>query len=313
MDDHDQRFKALLHEFLADFLRLAVPEWADRFDTSAAEWLEQEVFPDPPSGDRRAADVVAKVPLRPGVEPPMPGGEGPWLTLIHVEIESPDSIAPLRYRLCGYYHDMRGKYGLPVLPIALLLKVGLEGIGRDDYRENYWGVEILRFQFWYVGLPALEAAKFLQGDNWLAVAMTSLMRRPRDQQVQMQADAMLKLVQAPVTPQQQHLLCECLDTYKKFDERQEQEYQTMIQQETHKEVKTVTSSWTAQGIKQGIEQGKAQGQRELIQRVLEKKFGPLSSQVKARLEAWPANRLPDLLDNLLDAPSLAALGLEDAA
>lgn len=303
MDDHDQRFKALLHEFLADFLRLAVPEWADRFDTAAAEWLEQEIFPDPPAGDRRAADVVAKVPLRPGVEPPMPGGEGPWLTLIHVEIESPDSVAPLRYRMCGYYHDIRRKYLLPVLPIALYLKVGLEGIGQDEYQESYWGVPILHFRYWYVGLPALDAAQFLASDNWLAVAMTSLMRRPREQQVQMQADAMLKLVQAPVTPQQHYLLSECLDAYKKFDERQEEEYQTMIQQETHKVIVPSYSVF--------LRQGRVEGQRETIHRLLEKKFGLLSEQTEKRLADWPADRLTVLIDDLLTAPSLAALGLED--
>lgn len=303
MDDHDQRFKMLLHEFLGDFLRLAVPEWADRFDTSAVEWLTQEVFPDPPSGERRRADVVAKLPLRPGVVSPLASTKGPWLTLIHVEIESEESVAALRERMYLYYHDLRRRYGLPVLPIALFLRVGYNGLGQEEYRESYWNEEILRFRYRYVGLPALDASTYLAGDNWLAVAMTSLMRRPRERQPQMQAEAMVHLLHAPVNDQQKHLLCECLDNYKEFDEQQEQEYQHMIQQQAGPEHKGVTYGW--------IGQGRKQGQRELVQAILEKRFGPISEQVKQRVEAWPLDQLSELAFAIPTAPSLQALGLEE--
>ncbi len=50
MIDHDQRFKSLLKAFFAEFFQVFFPEWADRFDFSRVEWLEQEVFTDPPRG-----------------------------------------------------------------------------------------------------------------------------------------------------------------------------------------------------------------------------------------------------------------------
>lgn len=40
MDDRDPRFKALLEEFLPEFIELFLSEWADRFDYPRTEWLE---------------------------------------------------------------------------------------------------------------------------------------------------------------------------------------------------------------------------------------------------------------------------------
>ena len=88
--DHDQRFKTLITEFFSEFLRLFFPAWAERFDLTAVDWLTQEVFPDPPQGERRALDLVCRVRLRPGVAPPFPGAEEGGLVLIHLEVESND-------------------------------------------------------------------------------------------------------------------------------------------------------------------------------------------------------------------------------
>ena len=44
MVDHDQRFKSLLKAFFAEFFQVFFPAWAERFDFSRLEWLEQEIF-----------------------------------------------------------------------------------------------------------------------------------------------------------------------------------------------------------------------------------------------------------------------------
>jgi hypothetical protein len=75
MLDHDQRFKTLIREFFRDFLALFFADWERRLDCDAAEWLDKEVFPDPPEGPRRILDLVAKVPTRevvPGKRPVKP-------------------------------------------------------------------------------------------------------------------------------------------------------------------------------------------------------------------------------------------------
>ena len=60
MEDHDQRMKVLLREFFVEFMRLFFPVWAARLDFSTVSWLDKEIFPDPPRGERRAMDLVAR-------------------------------------------------------------------------------------------------------------------------------------------------------------------------------------------------------------------------------------------------------------
>jgi hypothetical protein len=71
--DHDQRFKTHLQEFFGDFLRLFFAAWAERFDCDLMEWLDKEVFPDPPEGSRQILDLVAKLPTRQSVAGQRPG------------------------------------------------------------------------------------------------------------------------------------------------------------------------------------------------------------------------------------------------
>ena len=38
------------------------------------------------------------------------------------------------------------------------LQVGLDGVGIDVYEERFWELKAVRFEYLYVGLPALDAA-----------------------------------------------------------------------------------------------------------------------------------------------------------
>ena len=73
-----------------------------------------------------------------------------------------------------YYIQLRRDSGLPVLPIALFLRTGLDGIGWDGYEEHFWERLILRFEYAYVGLPALDGEQYATGDNLLGVALSAL-------------------------------------------------------------------------------------------------------------------------------------------
>ena len=125
--DHDQRFKTLIREFFESFMELFFSEWALVLDFSAVEWIEQELYPDPPEGNQHILDLVAKLPMD---DPDDPSPE--TLILVHLEIESPDRATRLKPRLPYYYHFLRDKTELPVLPIVIYLKVAMEGIGVDE-------------------------------------------------------------------------------------------------------------------------------------------------------------------------------------
>ncbi len=167
--DHDQRIKVLLKEFFAAFLHAFFPQWAPRFEFLQIDWLDKELFLAPPQGERRHLDLVARLQLRPGVPPPSPGITD-LMALVHVEVESRASAAAFRPRMFDYYIQLRRDTGLPVLPVALFLRVGMEGIGWDAYEEHFWEKQVLRFEYAYIGLPGVEGEPYATGENLLGVA-----------------------------------------------------------------------------------------------------------------------------------------------
>ena len=133
------------------------------------------------------------------------------------------------------YVYLRDKYNLPVLPIAILLRVGLDGIGVDVYEERFWEFSALRFQYLYVGLPALDAIEYVQGDNWLGVALAALMRVPADRIAFLGAEALRRIVSAPLTDQQRFLLGDCVEAYLPLNDEQKQEFERLLASEPKKE------------------------------------------------------------------------------
>jgi hypothetical protein len=302
MHDHDQRFKNLIREFFADFLELFFAEWAARFDCTRVEWLDKEVFPDPPEGTRSILDLVAKLPAR----EPTPGADHAerqtWLALIHIEIESPDKVAPLRPRMFRSYVYLRDRYQLPVLPIGLYLKVGLDGLGIDIYEEHFWELETVRFQYLYVGLPALDAVKYVQGDNWLGWALAALMRIPKELVPGLGAEALRRIGRAPLTNQQRFLLGECVEAYLPLDPVQQAEFEKLVIGNDAKGVQAVN--------KTSYEKGEEQGRRDALREQLEERFGQLAPTVTERLQQLSLVELTQLCKAILHAQSLSDLGFD---
>jgi len=69
------------------------------------------------------------------------------------------------------------------------------------------------------------------------------------------------------------------------------------------------TTWYEQGIEKGIEKGREQGQREFLLIQLEERFGPLSEQLRNRLQNLPPERVGELVRAVVRAQSLAELGL----
>ena len=178
--DHDQRLKILIREFLREFFALFFPLWFERFDFTAVEWLDKEVFLDPPQGEHRVADLVARIPTHRELPGQRVGERGGFLALIHIEVESDDRTTRLKPRMPVFYNQLRQRHQLPVLPIAVYLRVGMQGVGWDVYEEYFWEHCILHFEYAYIGLPALDAETYVRGDNLLGVALSALMRVPEE-------------------------------------------------------------------------------------------------------------------------------------
>lgn len=299
--DHDQRFKHLLREFFREFMELFFPDRAVRLDFSAVEWLDKELFTDPPQGEKKVLDLVAKVPTRP------PGDAGEQIILIHVEVESEDCTTSLDERFPDYFWHLRRKYGTAVLPVAVFLKVGLDGLGERVCEMTALSEWVMRLRYWYVGLPALDADVYLNGTNWLGVSLSALMKARAGQRAKLTANAQSRLVQSPLPPGQKYLLVECLQAYAPLTDAEKIELANLLQTPTYQGVQAMNKTVFEEGMEKGIEQG----QRRAIERALLRRFKALSSTARQRLASCPAEKLDDLLDAAIDAKSLKDLGLED--
>jgi Domain of unknown function (DUF4351) len=300
--DHDQRLKVLLKEFFAQFFLCFFPAWAARFDFADLTWLDKEVFLAPPRGEKRHLDLVARLHIRPGVPPPQ-AGLSELLALVHVEVEARESVQPFRPRMFEYYVQLRRDSQLPVLPIGLFLRVGLDGIGWDAYEEHFWEHRLLRFEYAYVGLPALDAERYATGEYLLGVALSALMCVPPERRAELQAEALKRIALSGENDWRRFLLAECVDAYGQLDEAQRQRLQALLTTEPYQEARSLMLTT--------YERGRIQGRRETALLLLDAKFGPLSPEVKQRVEALSPEQLDQLLLDLLKNPSLKDLHLED--
>lgn len=310
--DHDQRFKQLLREFFPDLLRLFFRPWDERFDFTAVEWVEQELLPDPPEGERHVLDLVARLPATVPLgadDPDDPDAPRPWLALVHVEIEQPDRTTRLTPRLPGYYRHLRERHGLPVLPLVLYLNVGLDGLGVDEVTEVIVDFPVNTFRYLYAGLPALDAEEYVRGDNWLGVALAALMRMPAERAVELGVEALRRISDAPVTEQQRYLLGECVEAYLPVDEEASRRFRSIIESNATGRVYAVNKTTYDRGREAGLEAGIRAGRLELLEAQLDAQFGPPTAETLAKLRAVSDDQLKQLAVALPKAKTLADLGL----
>src|SRR5260370_1522604 len=159
MAEHDQGFKTLVREFLAELVRLFFTAWASALDFSRLEWLDKELMPNPPAGQSFYADLVVRVGTLAPTPALRPEEQESDSVLIHLEVESEDRAANTRGRAYDYHKHLRDRYHVPVLSGVLYLRVGLDGLGIDVYEEVFLGRSQIRFEFPYAGFPALDAEK----------------------------------------------------------------------------------------------------------------------------------------------------------
>jgi hypothetical protein len=204
-----------------------------------------------------------------------------------------------------YYEPLRRQHDLPVLPIAVYLRVGLDGIGWESYEEHFWGHRLVRFDYPYVGLPALEAEQYVRQDNWLGVALSTLMRVSKERKIELAGEALARIVHSPENSYRKTLLCECVSAYLPTDQEQRQQFEEMVRNHPDTGVQTMEL-----GLLDHVEQrGELKGRRETVREQLEARFGPLPHAAAARLDACDGDRLRELSRALLSANSLEELGL----
>lgn len=189
--------------------------------------------------------------------------------------------------------------------------MALQGIGTDEHIEYTLGHEVNRFRYWYVGLPGLDALEYLQGDNWLGVALSALMQIPEGEAARLGVEALQRLSEATLTPQRRFLLGDCIEAYLPLDEDQRQEFENLLLEESREGVKAMNETSYDRGMKEGREEGRREAQIESLRFALEGKFGELSTDVQKALNNLSYEEARQLFVKFWTVSNLSELGLSE--
>ena len=143
------------------------PNIAEHLDFKTLYFMDKEVLPVPPAGQRQEADILAGIRTREG---------SPKMFLVHIEIEA-DWRRAFAKRMFHYYAALLKSRRFPIVPIVVYLRGGREGLVKEEYRISHFGEEHLLFRYYSVRLAKLDAGEYLKRGTPLGAALAALMDR----------------------------------------------------------------------------------------------------------------------------------------
>lgn len=136
MIDHDRLFKELLSTFFAEFIQLFLPKVFAYLEPDSITFLNQEIFTDLSSGERREVDLLAKVQFQ--------GQETCFL--IHLENQS-KAQAEFARRMFYYFARLHEKHKLPVYPVVIFSFDAPQRPEPTHYQVQFPDRKILDFNY----------------------------------------------------------------------------------------------------------------------------------------------------------------------
>jgi len=311
---HDHLFKELIRAFPTEWVRLVVPDQANHLSFGTLEFQPTETFLDVLRGEERRFDLRMRVESRAGER-----------LLLHLEVER-EFRRGMAERLWDYNRLVRLRHGLPVHTAVLYLSGGPKGLAAEAHHERWLGRPICGFRYTALGLSQAPAVDYLRRRNPLAWALAALMRWPGSR-AEHQLACLNPIARArSLTEVQRFLLFNTVTTYLQLQGDAVRQYETMLAERRHREVRTMIMTWAdkkieegrkqgleegiQQGIERGLERGREEGIRAVVLRLLARRFSPLPAVAARRVSAMVSSQeLETLADRILEARSLEELGL----
>ena len=313
---HDQNFKNLILDYPREALEFFAPAEAPapgdavRIVPVRQEQLKERL------GDRfRELDAPLLVTWDDGRRPPV---------VFAVEAES-DARRFSQRRLIRYCLDLADMFDTDqVMPVVVFLRSGAApggptlGTGRRA---------VLRFDYPTCALGELPAERWMDSDNVVARINLPNMRYPAERKVEVYAAAVRGLLELEPDPDRRAKYVDFIDIYAGLTDNERARYRERYPEESNVmrgmvqrardegieqgriEMKGVVQRARDEGLERGIEQGRVEGIREgrvegeraVLERLLLRRFGPLSPVVAGRLRQGSAADLEAWAENLLDA------------
>ena len=308
-DDYDSPWKEAVESYFPEFIAFYFPEASQQIDwTRGHVFLDQElraVVQDAELG-KRFVDKLAKVALRDGSER--------WM-YVHLEVQG-SAQAEFAERMFVYHYRLFDRYRQPVASLALLAdttaswrpsQFGYQALG-CSIELNFPSAKLLDY--------ATQQDQLYQNPNPFAlVTLAHLLTQATRQDMNARFAAKWKLVQLLYQrgwdKQQVIDLFSVLDWMMRLPEQLKRSLwhniEVLEEQEKMRYVTSVEQIGIEKGLLQGMQRGRAEGEAYALRRLLQKRFGPLSDDVLARLQAASIDELELWLDRALDTDSLAGV------
>jgi Domain of unknown function (DUF4351) len=298
--DHDQLFKKLLKTFFLEFLDLFAPDLASYVDPSSLEFLPQEYFTDLQDGKQKIMDLVAKVSLRRRLNEP---DVGKVSVIIDCEHES-SYKADFNQRLFFYFAQLHREYLEPVYPIVIYsfdspktTKVG------NQYRVKLPGLNVLEFNYLTIQLNQLNWRDFLKRKNPVAAALMSKMKIDVVDRPKVKLECLRAILTLKLDPARTSLLSYFVDSYLTLNPVEELEFREKIDKikpkQQKEQVMEMVTSW--------MEQGEQRIALKMVQQVLRRRIGAISSEVDQQLQPLSTQQLEALHEAAYDFSKLSDL------
>lgn len=196
-----------------------------------------------------------------------------------------------------------------------------EGLGKATVIDWFGDLDVDTFKYLYVGLPGLDGVKYMEGKNWLGVALSALMNLGAENTIEVGAKTLERLAEAPLNEQQRFLLAECVHHYLPMTKQQWQQFEKLTEEKQEyqgaKKMHQSILDWVREEEREKAEKVR-QEEREkslqdgaimLVTEALIERFGSLPEGVSEQLKGLSHTELTKLVVKIGAASSLAELGL----
>jgi hypothetical protein len=316
-DDYDSPWKDIIHSAFPEFMAFFFRDAAARIDWSAGhEFLDTElrqVVQDAELG-RRHADVLVRVTTTDGAT---------GHVFVHVEVQG-GREADFARRMFVYHYRLFDRFDAPVASFAVLADED------SGWKPDHFSFDALclrhTVQFGIAKLldheTRLEELQENPNPFALVTAAHLLTRRTRGDDLR-RYEAKLRLIRLLYRQgwerQQVLNLFSVLDWMMRLPQALQQRLWQDVDAMDQEKRMAYVNTWEERGIEKGIEkgiqkglqqgigQGRAQGQAEILERLLTRRFGVLSDDIRSRLASAQTEQLERWADRVLDATTLAEI------
>jgi hypothetical protein len=249
MIDHDRLFKELLSIFFSEFIELFLPDVAGYIERDSISFLNQEIFTNITSGERREVDLLAQVRFR--------GQETCFL--IHLENQS-YSQAGFERRMFHYFARLDEKYSLPIYPVVIFSFDTPQRLEPHRYQVEFPDRKVLDFSYVAIQLNRLNWRDFLSSQNPVAAALMAKMKIQPEDRPKVKAECLRLLATLRLNSAKMQFISGFVDTYLRLNEAEEVAFEAELNrmglsEEEEARVMEIVTSWMEKGIERGFQQG----------------------------------------------------------